>query len=711
MSSIWAHAGYIALALVQLTVAGDICMDGSIPLCSDGSKPQYIGKADNPACPKACNPHNNRCDATAPTCIYPDPKVAEPRGACACRPGYKATGYANTDVVNQWRLPIESHEHRVWVAEGVKCDTLCDVSTGIDSCLEVSLIGAECVGAGTTGRNASQQSMPIFQGGHGNYSQSLAITRTEDAQGAYTQPADPTEDAPEQFAETEFDTDEPAEPMDTGDTDDTGGDWSLDEDASEDSQSAVEDYSMEASDLLQKQEDDGAIPEGEEPPEDLLGDFSEEVDADTEITPQDSEEQPTMNIDETLVNFDEPESADASSLDEIEENPSAEDEPLTPDDSSEPSMEKRSQPGFWPSRAEKKGREVYDQVWEEYVSGFTKVTSVIKTVKHPWLCLQITRSIVDTCKRGVDTQVAFCKKSTKEKVDQCKRNAQAKVDECKRKYKSWDPRKAACEAFHRPKVPACDLKRFDLPFCELDRLTKTCCEGYRPQATVLCAGGISPLTIQKHIQSLQAKCSIGTGLAKAATKSWMTGQVIGVLTQLQSVKEIADTVEAIRKVDQTRADVEKWGDGLAAAAQGNMKEAQEKLGSLIPRISTSAADAMRWIELAKAAVDKNVDALFNKAINAVGEVEAIRSAKSTIQALKTAADDIKAIQAAAKRCARVPRSITPGRFPGWKNVDSQQKLNSAVRAYKELLGTKLKAAAQCEAVVVRTRRLIGLGFH
>ena len=99
------------------------------------------------ACPAACNVHSNACDkTTAPTCIFPDPRVSKPRGACACRPGYKASGYKDTDVTKQWRLPIPGQEHRVWVAEGVPCDKLCTVSTGVDSCREVKEISSKCAG-------------------------------------------------------------------------------------------------------------------------------------------------------------------------------------------------------------------------------------------------------------------------------------------------------------------------------------------------------------------------------------------------------------------------------------------------------------------------------------------------------------------------------------------------------------------------------------
>ena len=97
------------------------------------------------SCPVACDIHYNYCDAfTAPTCIYPDPGAPEIGSACACRPGYKATGFADSDTNHQWRLSVKGQEHRVWVSERVKCDTLCTIPWGVDSCQEVELIKGAC---------------------------------------------------------------------------------------------------------------------------------------------------------------------------------------------------------------------------------------------------------------------------------------------------------------------------------------------------------------------------------------------------------------------------------------------------------------------------------------------------------------------------------------------------------------------------------------
>ncbi|RGP78945.1 metalloprotease 1 [Fusarium longipes] len=129
---------------------GSTCPDGLPSSCLGGSveveKPGTNKETQRPTCPAGCNVHDNKCDkTTAPTCIFPDPRVTNPRSACACRPGFKASGYRDTDTTKHWRLPIPGQEHRVWVAEGVKCDTLCTVSTGVGSCREVSEVAEECV--------------------------------------------------------------------------------------------------------------------------------------------------------------------------------------------------------------------------------------------------------------------------------------------------------------------------------------------------------------------------------------------------------------------------------------------------------------------------------------------------------------------------------------------------------------------------------------
>ena len=128
----------------QKLSSGDINRIKELYGCLDNNPPQP------PKCPKGCDPTagKNQCSwPTAPVCVYPSPSLSKPRAACACRAGYKATaaGIADTDTDKQWRLPPPEGNFRVWVAEGVACDTLCNTPTGVESCREVSELPAECL--------------------------------------------------------------------------------------------------------------------------------------------------------------------------------------------------------------------------------------------------------------------------------------------------------------------------------------------------------------------------------------------------------------------------------------------------------------------------------------------------------------------------------------------------------------------------------------
>ncbi|KAF8428549.1 hypothetical protein EV426DRAFT_714037 [Tirmania nivea] len=85
-----------------------------------------------------CTPSPNNCDITAPCASAMGQKLL-----CGCRPGYRAAGDPH-NISKQWRLNFPYHEHRVWVAPGVKCDTLCEQPFGNNSCGEVSFID-KCV--------------------------------------------------------------------------------------------------------------------------------------------------------------------------------------------------------------------------------------------------------------------------------------------------------------------------------------------------------------------------------------------------------------------------------------------------------------------------------------------------------------------------------------------------------------------------------------
>lgn len=98
-----------------------------------------------PKCPKGCSPISgqNQCSIpTAQTCVFPT--VGSKTPYCACRAGYKAGAYADGDTEHQWRVNDPSQIDRVWVAEGVVCDTLCNQPFGTGSCREVAVLDSAC---------------------------------------------------------------------------------------------------------------------------------------------------------------------------------------------------------------------------------------------------------------------------------------------------------------------------------------------------------------------------------------------------------------------------------------------------------------------------------------------------------------------------------------------------------------------------------------
>ncbi|KAK3619409.1 hypothetical protein LTR56_024035 [Elasticomyces elasticus] len=178
------------------------------------------------------------------------------------------------------------------------------------------------------------------------------------------------------------------------------------------------------------------------------------------------------------------------------------------------------------------------------------------------------------------------------------------------------------------------------------------------------------------------------------------------ITQLESVKAIGDTVQVIRKAEQTRSQFDEWTSGLEAAAEGRMQDAQKALSSLVPQIAPSISNTAAWVDAAQAVVTRNVDEFVTKASKAAGELEAIQSAKKSIETLKDVENDINAIRTTAVKCATLPKAIQPNEYPGWRQVKSGIDVEAAVEAYKRKVAEPLRAAAECQAIVYRVQRLL-----
>ncbi|CCX07959.1 hypothetical protein FPQ18DRAFT_282981 [Pyronema domesticum] len=92
-----------------------------------------------PTCPvNECNPdpRYNKCDITT-SCIRTQPNS---QLHCACRDGYKSK-YDAGNTSKHYRTKFAGQESRVFVAPGVKCDTLCNEWwAGVGACKEVQVV-------------------------------------------------------------------------------------------------------------------------------------------------------------------------------------------------------------------------------------------------------------------------------------------------------------------------------------------------------------------------------------------------------------------------------------------------------------------------------------------------------------------------------------------------------------------------------------------
>ncbi|KAF2464853.1 zincin [Lindgomyces ingoldianus] len=119
---------------------GEECDDGN-NISGDGCSANC--KKEVPQCGvQTCDPRPgfNGCDITT-SCITLDgaSKAGIGQHMCACRHGFRASGYAGNDKSVQVRLPWASQQGRVFVKPGVACNQLCDSwQLGKDGCTEVT---------------------------------------------------------------------------------------------------------------------------------------------------------------------------------------------------------------------------------------------------------------------------------------------------------------------------------------------------------------------------------------------------------------------------------------------------------------------------------------------------------------------------------------------------------------------------------------------
>ncbi|KAF4244387.1 hypothetical protein CNMCM8980_010199 [Aspergillus fumigatiaffinis] len=399
---------------------------------------------------------------------------------------------------------------------------------------------------------------------------------------------------------------------------------------------------------------------------------------------------------------------------------------------------------------------------ESLSAKFSQPVRVVRGISN---CDSTSRSIVDSCKRGVRTQVAGCKQKLKDDIATCKNDVGPKIDKCKRevsdrvasckdkvnsavaecmanvgrtidKCKKKKPlnlgtceaqrpflkagcavgklgvpscefgrtETAACEAKRGGLLLKCETDRINIPLCEFDRLTATCCEGTRDLSRSMCRAGFSVEAIQQEIQKIQARCAIATAIAKSATKSYLSGQAIGLLSELKAVKEVGDSIQMVNKLQKTQKELTSIANGVIAAAEGRINDADSLLSSL-KGLPAPVSNAESWAKAAQAVINGKIDSALGSACGAVAELQAIKTAVDKIEKLKSLGNDLKKIQEGVKKCA-LANHLIPANFRPFQNLRVRSDINRALSEYRKLVEAPLKQLAECKAVGQRIDRLI-----
>jgi hypothetical protein len=334
---------------------------------------------------------------------------------------------------------------------------------------------------------------------------------------------------------------------------------------------------------------------------------------------------------------------------------------------------------------------------------------VVTDLSNLGMCDQTSRSLIDSCKQGVRAQVAICKQNLKDTIAQCKDNAGRTIDACKKRYKWWDLRKSGCEGQRAGLMLNCEVRRLNVPFCEFDRLNAACCEGTRQQAQSMCYAGFSAAEIEKQSQSVQQKCAIAVAIAKSATKSYLTGQAVGILSQLKTVREIQQGTQLVQKLQTAQKNYKSFAQGVTAVTEGRINEAQQLLGTFRSQLPSPVSDAAAWGDAAQALATRKSDDLLKAACGVVGDIQVLSKAVEQIDRLKSVQKTLLSIQSAARNCNWQTR-LNPENFRRFRRVRSEREVRVAVAEYERFIAAGMREFAQCRAVFDRVTKVINTNF-
>ncbi|KAH6688422.1 hypothetical protein F5X68DRAFT_231050 [Plectosphaerella plurivora] len=637
-----------------------VCHDGSVATCGDGTAPLLheglFARGDlgtRSICAQSCNVFRNKCAVTAPTCIYPNPQVPNPRAACACRPGFKADNVADGDTTKHWRVPVTGQEHRVWVAEGVSCNTQCG-GYGAQSCMEVTMVGADCVGDVVPGKKYPGMVYP--GGGPADYNappfgKNMSTTR-------YASSGSPAKETDVPGGQKGIPTDLPGFPDlgHLGDSSDTIVDSSTDMEPTE----SLDSDSFEPT---------SSTPSTESENTETSTDTDSDVDMPTSLPQPTDDASFNANLfpDVPLPTGEASKSKDLPEYLTQGGDKGAPAIDLTPFEV----PTKRSKPHRRDNLADiraagaQQAWTILIDKWNWYMNKMSGPHKEFKMDERPNQCNIIRDAVVDACKNALNTEDTNCSLGPDGK----------------------DPR------------------------CTSDHPTG-CCEAQRKQ-TYWCQGRWSTENFNLAIRDMRYSCNIQTAGGRDALK---LGVYRRLLTPLHNImKEANPPPPFLQRAAETQQKWLLWERELRYLVGGDAYRGINGLIEITGKISTGdkGYNGVLWSEAIEEPLSQNLDAFMLEAIALAFDVFAIGNERDFLALLNEGTvpprDDIEGVRNWADEFVSKRIDVflpsSPGRFD-WQK--SQADVDATVSSYGTFLDvSSFPDLARAYAVVVRADRVIG----
>lgn len=174
-------------------------------------------------------------------------------------------------------------------------------------------------------------------------------------------------------------------------------------------------------------------------------------------------------------------------------------------------------------------------------------------------------------------------------------------------------------------------------------------------------------------------------MAKSATKSYLSGQVVGILSQIKTVREIQQGTELVQRLQRAQRDHQSFAQGVTAVTEGRIKDAEQMLGIFRSQLPSPVSDTVDWGNAAQALTSKKTNELLKAACGAVADIQVISKAVDQIEELKAVQRNLLSIQSAAGKCTWKTQ-LNPENFRGFNYLTSETQVNAAVVEYERTIG-------------------------